>query len=119
MKTLMIDFDGVLASYNGVFELAEPGAPNPGAVAAVKAYLAAGFRVMIHSSRAAKLEGRLAINKWLALHGLGDVADSIGITAFKVPAVVYLDDRGWRFSGEWPEPEQLERFQPWWQQSAI
>jgi len=116
MKTLMIDFDGVLASYDGNFRADILGRPHPGALEAVRNYIEAGFRIVVYTTRAKDREGMLRIRDWLALNGFDALAggDPIYVTAFKVPAVAYIDDRGWRFSGSWPSAAELDAFRPWW-----
>jgi hypothetical protein len=38
----------------------------------------------------------------------------VEVTDTKPEADVYLDDRGWRFSGTFPSVDQIEEFRPWW-----
>lgn len=117
MKTLMIDFDGVLASYDGNFSKDRLGLPHPGALDAVRQYVTKGFRVVVYTTRAKDREGALAVRDWLALNGFDALVapDSIYVSAFKIPAVAYIDDRAWRFCGEWPSALELDAFKPWWE----
>jgi hypothetical protein len=113
----MIDFDGALASYDGNFRADILGRPHPRALEAVDSYVKAGFRIVVYTTRAKDREGMLRVRDWLALNGfdaLVPTGDPIYVTAFKVPAVAYIDDRAWRFSGHWPSAAELDQFKPWW-----
>jgi hypothetical protein len=63
------------------------------------ARLRRSFRVVIYSTRCRSKSGRNAIRKWLNQHGI-EVDD---VCEHKPPAMVYLDDRGIRFTGDWDE----------------
>lgn len=117
MKTLMIDFDGVLSHYDGNFREGQLGEPNPGALEAVKTYIENGFSVVVHTTRARDKAGHDRVRYWLADHGFDAlvVPNYIKVTAFKVPAVAYLDDRAITFKGEWPAASDLEKFKPYWE----
>jgi len=98
-QTVMIDFDGVIHSYTTPWEAPEiiPDPPTLGAQEAV-AKLRERFQVVVYSTRA--LQGGLyAMDAWLDKHGI-EVDD---ITGTKRPGVVYVDDRGFRFNGDWDE----------------
>ena len=95
---LAIDFDGVLmdrGTFNGPFDPAIClGRPVDGAAESLPR-LARRFELVVFSSRARSPEGRDAIARWLDAHGLSTFfAD---ITAEKVNALAYIDDRGVRF----------------------
>ena len=116
MKTVVIDFDGTLASYDGKFEQFKLGLPMPGAYAALADYLKAGYRVVIATTRAKDAIGKQLVKDWLGTHGFNELGgpDGFQITAFKVPAVAYIDDRAWRFEGTWPSAKELDNFTPHW-----
>jgi len=110
-RTIAIDFDGVIHIYTQRWlapEVISDG-PTPGALEAVKAYLEHGFDVVIFSSRAKSEEGKKAIYDWLREHGF----PSLLVTAEKPQAIVYMDDRGLRFEGEFPSAEALQGMKPW------
>lgn len=109
-RTFCIDFDGVLHSYTSGWQGAEeiPDPPTPGAQMFVEELLAAGWEVIVCSTRAETRAGAQAIQDWWAANGFpgGDVVVAHG----KPPALVYLDDRGLRFEGPgaWPTKAEIE-----------
>lgn len=114
-RTLCVDFDGVLHSYTSPWAGAEviPDPPVPGAFA----FLAAAvlrFRVAVVSARSHQPGGIDAMRRWFAAHALPDYAlDALEFPTEKPQAIVYIDDRGWRFDGTWPSLDELAAFQPW------
>lgn len=115
MKTLCIDFDGVIHSYVSPWVDAEtiPDPPVPGAMAFL-AEATKRFDVAIFSSRSSQSGGIGSIRDWLIVHGI-DATTLAGVRfpVSKPPAVVYLDDRGWRFDGTFPDLDVIEAFVPW------
>lgn len=117
---IVLDFDGVLNSYrSGWISAAEiPDPPTAGAQQFVADLLDDGWEIVIQSTRAATPQGANAISEWLILHGFplpggpltADPRGAYVITAEKLPALVYLDDRALRFNGPgtWPTREILE-----------
>jgi hypothetical protein len=98
-KTICLDFDGVLHSYKsgwlGEDELEEP---MEGAQDFCKA-LKLQYEVVIASSRAQSSLGYNAIYDWLVLHGF----PFMPVHTHKPMAVLYVDDRGFRFTGSFQE----------------
>ena len=108
MKTIAIDFDGVVHAYSRGWQdgtIYDP--PLPGAIDALN-LLMQDHAVFIHTTRdAATVAG------WLADRGFDTVVDvdgpkhpkrefwndtgSLLVTDRKLPAVAYIDDRGIRF----------------------
>jgi hypothetical protein len=99
-RTVCLDFDGVIHSYRSGWCGAEiiPDPPIHGTREAV-ARLRKTYRVVIHSSRCHTSAGREAIAHWLAKHEI-EVDE---ICEHKPPAMVYVDDRGIRFRGDWDQ----------------
>lgn len=97
-QTVILDFDGVVHSYasgwKGASVVADP--PTPGAAVAILA-LRKEYRVVIVSSRCHQEGGIAAIKAWLILHGI-EVDE---VTANKPPHIVVVDDRAFRFEGDW------------------
>jgi hypothetical protein len=97
-KTIALDFDGVLHSYTsgwkGATEIPDP--PVSGMAEAVRKIQAAGFEVVVMSSRAMHPEGPDAMGRWFQANGF----PLLPITAEKVPALLYVDDRAFRFNGD-------------------
>ena len=122
--TVSVDFDGVIHSYTSPWDKAHiiPDAPVGGAIEFLSKTLQK-FDVVIISSRARTWRGRRAIRRWLRRHagvglwfeamsfrGLEDVV----VTAKKLPALVYIDDRAYRFTGSnWPTELEIEKLRPW------
>lgn len=121
MKTLALDFDGVLHSYtsgwSGPTRIPDP--PVPGAmgfiVMAVK-----HFKVEIFSSRSGQPGGIDAMKHWLLLN-LSENFGEEGERAFhklffpttKPPAHLTIDDRAVCFTGEFPSMQEIRQFKPW------
>jgi hypothetical protein len=100
IRTVCLDFDGVVHSYQSGWQgesiVADP--PIHGVDRAIN-HLRKDFRVVIHSARCKSEAGRHAIEQWLAKHRIevDEVCEN------KPPAFVYVDDRAIRFSGDWPQ----------------
>jgi len=103
-KVLCIDFDGVLYPRDELF--ASP-APIPGAKAAMQRLRRAGYKLVIFTSRLSPTyldaQGEDFGEQRAYVEGLLE-RDGIpfdDVTAEKVPAAVYLDDRALRFDDNW------------------
>lgn len=111
-KTVVFDFDGVIHSYTsgwyGETVISDP--PVRGIKEAIDEIRAAGYKVIVVSTRCAKHDGILAVRAWLSDNGI-EVDD---VMADKPPAVVYIDDRAICFDGH---PEillaKIMSFKPW------
>ncbi len=97
-QTIILDFDGVIHSYtSGWIEAAHiPDPPTPGAKEAI-AKLRDKYRVVICSSRCHQAGGIEAITIWLAMNGI----EVDLVTNDKPPHIVTVDDRAFRFEGDW------------------
>lgn len=93
-KTVCLDFDGVLADYHGWKGEDTLDPPYPGARDFVDRVLAAGYIVVVHTTR-----NRNRIYGWLFEYGF---PPHILVTTGRKPkALVYIDDRAHRFDGNW------------------
>ena len=96
-QTIVFDFDGVIHSYSsgwkGVDVIPDP--PVPGIKEAIDEIRAAGYEVIIVSTRCATQEGAEAIGKYLSKYNI--CPDDI--RKEKPPAIVYIDDRAICFDG--------------------
>lgn len=111
-RTIAIDFDGVIHSYTSGWTGFDPiDPPVVGARAAIAAMRAMGFQVIVFSCRAHDYRGLAGIVLWLHKHEI--TVDNV--TAAKPHAEIYVDDRGWRFTGDWEEIVGLARAipRPW------
>lgn len=107
---LAVDFDGVLHSYVTPWVDAQtiPDEPVPGAMEWLRE-IVQHFDVVIHTTRGRTPEGQAAVMEWIYRRsGL-----TLCVTAEKPPALVYLDDRAWRFEGQFPTKDQIHRAKPW------
>jgi hypothetical protein len=114
--TVCVDFDGVLhREENFVSPEVIEGPEVPGALAWLH-QISRKFDVVILSTRAKEPAGKIAIERWLVSRG---PFGGIRATAVKVPALLYVDDRAWRFTGQnFPSPEDVHRALPWHKKKA-
>jgi len=115
VKTLCVDFDGVLHGYTSPWSGADviPDPPVPGAIAFLSA-ASERFKVAVFSARSHQPGGIDAMKRWLTEHGLlSGVLAKLSFPTEKPQAVVYLDDRGWRFDGVFPSLDEIDKFHPW------
>ena len=114
--SVAIDFDGVINSYKSGFVAVDniPDPPVPGVFERIYEYLDHGFKVHIFSTRNESAAGVLAILGWLDKHGMPpDRLSQLHISSSKPIAKLYIDDRGYQFTGELPSVEYIENFKPW------
>jgi hypothetical protein len=111
MKTICLDFDGVIhLNLAYVSPTVINGNPVDGVGAAIQE-LRTQYRVVVYSCRCAADGGADAIKSWLDAQGfeVDDVVDR------KPMAEVYIDDRGIPFAGDWTETmNAIETFSPWY-----
>lgn len=98
-RTVAFDFDGVIHSYTsgwkdyGVI----PDKPVKGIKKVLKSLYKRGYSIVVMSSRASTIEGRLAIRDYLEKNGVLKYIHSI--TCEKPAAFVTIDDRCICFDG--------------------
>lgn len=114
--TIALDFDGVIhehvSPWTDAHEIHD--GPVPGALDFIRGAIDAGCEVVIYTARANTASTVPHVYAWLVKHGLEErYAWHIRITALKPAAVVYIDDRAWRFEGTWPSLEQIRALKPW------
>jgi hypothetical protein len=131
MKTLAVDFDGVIHKYrNGWADGSIYDEPFEGAEEFLREKLSSGeWAVFIHSTRNPRQIRNWLIKKmpntfgamavdcgqlWCGQDGFEvkiipfwtkfwNRNDAIGISRRKLPAIAYIDDRAIRFNGDWKE----------------
>ena len=113
--TVVFDFDGVIHSYISGWQGSDTAIPDPpvsGIKEAIDHIRAAGYRVVVVSTRCRSVEGQCAIAHWLRENGI----EVDNITPEKPPAICYIDDRALTFDGH-PETllERIVNFRPWYQ----
>ena len=113
-KTIMLDFDGVIHSYARWTGEIPFDPPVPGAIDFMRWANEEGYTIVIYSARARTKEGVFGIQQWLKYHGYDK---AIKVTDRKVGCELYVDDRGYRFTGEFEELQTLlknpELLRPW------
>lgn len=100
-KTLAIDFDGVVHRYSRGWtdgSIYDP--PVHGAREGLMWLSAAGYRLVLHTTRVRDEIQREALNRWLRENGLNGIFAEV--TDRKPLAVAYIDDRAIHFT-TWPE----------------
>lgn len=106
MKTVALDFDGVLHSYTGWDGDIPTGEPILGALPACQE-LAKGFNLVVFTTRKPEF-----VSEWLMKHGFNMFE---GITNTKPEWMVLVDDRCIRFNGAWEGlVEHIKHFNPYW-----
>jgi len=130
---LVLDFDGVLHSYKSGWQgetvILDP--PTPNMVIFLRKAIE-HFNVQILSSRSKYPDGIEAMKKWLVneieeyyncVGRMGNARDIVNahaiITSISFPtekpaAFLTIDDRAICFDGNWPDPKELLKFQPWY-----
>lgn len=94
MGTICLDFDGVLHDAANPVPGRRMGLPLPGALDAVK-FLARRHTLLIYTARVHAPDRAQHILDWLTYYGF----PQIGVRAFKPVADLYVDDKGFRFTG--------------------
>lgn len=95
-RRVAIDFDGVIHAYkDGWTGVVPQEGPIDGSLDFLNWLRTKDVEIVILSSRARDLDGKNAIEAWLHNHN----APYDKVTDQKVGAVIYIDDRGFRFEG--------------------
>ena len=111
-KTVVFDFDGVIHSYTSGWKGVDviPDAPVNGIKEAINEIRAAGYEVVVVSTRCSTPEGFGAIRAWLIDNEI--TVDDVMIV--KPPAIVYIDDRAICFDGDSAALlGKIQTFKPW------
>jgi len=110
-RTVCLDFDGVIHLNNGTHGATIiSGEPVAGVVHAIE-QMREQYKVVIFSARCSEPGGVEAIKDWLSVQGI----EVDGVVDYKPLALVYVDDRGLSFDGDWSATmDQIEGFEPWY-----
>ncbi len=117
-RILVLDFDGVLHSYESGWTKADIVADAP--VRGAREFLedvVQTFEVHVYSARSHQHGGIDAMVRWCQDHFGLDLTTKLHFPNHKPPAFVTLDDRAIRFTGSWPTVSELMRFKPWFKES--
>ena len=122
MKTIVVDFDGVLHWYRkGWHDGTIYDEPVPGSQLAMAELLEAGFRVVIFSTRATErvIKGNkqksqwFEMKQWLFKHNFPQGLH-VNTEEGKPMGVAYIDNRAVRFRGNWRETlQEAMTLTPW------
>lgn len=111
--SIAVDFDGVIHQYvsQWVDEHTIPDPPMPGAFAWLR-QMVEHYRVIVYSSRLPA--GLSEMGRWFEENGGQDLLERLEFwdKPGKPTALIYVDDRGFRFEGAFPTLEQI-RTRPW------
>jgi hypothetical protein len=123
MKTVAIDFDGVIHAYTkGWGDGTCYDIPVDGAFAFIKDLLNKDYSVFILSTRNAEHIDRWFYNQTSEFDTeiisddtqFWNTKGIVGITNRKLPAHIYIDDRGLRFNGRFDNLiNEVEQFKTW------
>lgn len=111
-QTIVFDFDGVIHSYTSGWKGPDiiPDPPVPGIKEALVEIRAAGYEVVVVSTRTASPAGWYAVSEWLLDNGI----EVDRLCAEKPPAIVYIDDRAICFDGNAAGLlGKIQTFRPW------
>lgn len=112
-KTVVFDFDGVIHSYTSGWkgEGVIPDPPVLGIKEAINEIRAAGYEVVVVSTRCASVQGHGAVRAWLLDNGIQ--VDAVKME--KPPAIAYIDDRAICFDGNSEGLlNKISSFEPWY-----
>lgn len=120
--TVAVDFDGVIHRYDSPWTKAHhiPDGPVEGAIEWLNETIQK-MDIVIFSTRCKTWIGRWAVRRWLRKHagtlyhegpGYRGIED-VTLSYEKPPALVYIDDRAFRFEGTFPSISEIHRLKPW------
>jgi hydroxymethylpyrimidine pyrophosphatase-like HAD family hydrolase len=111
-RTIAVDFDGVIANYDGWEHDGRLGSPRPDVIDALSTLRAEGWKIIVHTCRnPAQIRPYLEGHEipFDEIHG-----DSIEASCPKPIANVYWDDRAYRYSGDAKaDLEAIRSFRTW------
>ncbi|MEE1502775.1 MAG: hypothetical protein UGF89_00835 [Acutalibacteraceae bacterium] len=116
-QTVVFDLDGVIHSYKSGWKGATviPDEPVPKIRESIEQVKAAGYKVVVVSSRCATPEGKNAVEKYLLDNNI--IVDRV--CKEKPPAIVYIDDRAICFDGNSEGLlEKIKNFEPWYKKTS-
>jgi adenylylsulfate kinase len=112
-QTIAVDFDGVVAEYDGWKGAAVLGSPRKDVLRALHTLRSEGWKIIIHTTRSAS-----EISEYLVLHNIPhdeiNQNSSYQNAGPKPVATVYWDDRALRYSGDALEDlKQIRSYKTW------
>jgi adenylylsulfate kinase len=115
IRTIAIDFDGVIASYDGWHGPDHIGAPLKGAFSFLQELIDTHHEVVIFTTRASDPAKRSQLIRWFKENGFPDnYMPGLALTNVKPLAWLYIEDRCHLFTGTYPTIAEIAAFKPWW-----
>ena len=116
-QTVCVDFDGVIHAYTSPWTTAEEISDGPveGSIPWL-VNMTQHYIVAVFSTRCHQEGGKDAIRRWLLENGVSaEILMRLKFPKEKPPAVLYIDDRAWAFTGNGslPSPREVDEFKPW------
>lgn len=113
-NSICVDFDGVIHRYENNDYPAISSNPTPGAFEFLRSAVRHFDKVYIFSTRNWEPDGAQEMRTWMLKHGLeAAVVRKLAFPREKPPVILYIDDRGFQFTGTFPSIEYIKNFQPW------
>ena len=112
---LAVDFDGVIHSYNSpwknYWDIPDP--PVEGSFDWLRE-MVQHFEIYIFSLRCLHEDAIFAMKNWFTRWNGEDIIPHLIFTGIKPWAGLYIDDRGYQFTGKnFPTVEEIKSFKPW------
>jgi hypothetical protein len=112
-QTIAVDFDGVLAEYDGWKGEEHLGSPRADVVSVLRLLRQEGWKIVIHTTRS-----ELHISDYLTRHDIPydeiNRNSSYGNAGSKPVATVYWDDRALQYSGDaFKDLDAIRKFRTW------
>jgi adenylylsulfate kinase len=118
-KIIAVDFDGVIANYNGFIGKGNFGTPIKGVMEALLELKNRGHKILINTTRSEIKD----IEDYLDEYGIpydyindSPINRESDLSPAKQCADIYIDDRCVQFTGSWDYGfvDMIENFSPWW-----
>lgn len=97
-RTIAVDFDGVIANYDGWRGRAELGSPRPDVLKVLKQLREDGWKIIIHTTRCEE-DVRSFLYKFSVEYDEVNINSDYQNLGVKPVATIYWDDRALRYSG--------------------
>ena len=106
-KTILVDLDGVLNTYNGKYDEKKLEPIADGAFEFIKK-LSKDYKVVIFTTR-----NLLNVSKWIINNNLDKFVENV--TNIKIPAYLIIDDRCINFNGDFTKlNKEIDNFKVWY-----
>ncbi|KKW40124.1 hypothetical protein A3I46_00960 [Candidatus Kaiserbacteria bacterium RIFCSPLOWO2_02_FULL_54_13] len=116
-RVIAIDFDGVLATYNGFVAKDDIQEPNPEVIKAITLLREKNFKILLHSTRGDEFLKMYCEKFSIPVDYINRRPDVEGDNPGKPIAFAYVDDKAICYRGETAEAlvSEILNFEPYWQ----